>query len=133
MSYVWDARFEPGTRLFWGNGDGRLLYPPRRDPNRASESVIADPIPSFRWECLRDGVEDYEYFALLQQLCEKAEQNSAVPRSLIQKARALLEVPPEISKSMTEFTCDPRPMLQHRDQLARMVEQLQRLMRQVRQ
>ena len=128
MSYVWDASFKPGTRLFWGNGDGRLLYPPRRDPNRARDPVIADPIPSFRWECLRDGVEDYEYFALLQRLCEKAEQNPTVPRSAIQNARALLQVPPEISKSMTEFTYDPRPMLQHRARLARAIEQLQRLM-----
>ncbi|MDW8368570.1 MAG: DUF4091 domain-containing protein, partial [Abditibacteriales bacterium] len=65
MSYVWDASFTPGTRQFWGNGDGRLFYPPRRDPNASDEPIIADPIPSIRWECLRDGAEDYEYFVLL--------------------------------------------------------------------
>jgi hypothetical protein len=74
MSYVWDASLKPGTRLFWGNGDGRLLYPPRRDPNTATEPIIEEPIPSIRWECLRDGAEDYEYFVLLQRLCEQRER-----------------------------------------------------------
>jgi hypothetical protein len=125
MSYVWDASLKPGTRLFWGNGDGRLLYPPRRDPNTATEPVIEEPIPSIRWECLRDGAEDYEYFVLLQRLCESRERqgNRSAP---IAEARALLQVPPQISQSMTEFTRDPRPLLQHRDRLARMIVLLKR-------
>ena len=125
MSYVWDASLKPGTRLFWGNGDGRLLYPPRRDPNTATDPVIEEPIPSIRWECLRDGAEDYEYFALLQRLCEQRERQGDRSAQLDQ-ARALLQVPPEVSKSMTEFTRDPRPLLQHRDRLARMIERLKR-------
>ncbi len=128
MSYVWDASLKPGTRLFWGNGDGRLLYPPRRDPNTATEPLIDDPIPSIRWECLRDGAEDYEYFVLLQQLCERYSKQPAPTGSpskrVLEEARALLQVPPEISKSMTEFTRDPRPILRHRDRLARMIERL---------
>ncbi|MEN3000434.1 MAG: glycoside hydrolase domain-containing protein [Armatimonadota bacterium] len=127
MSYVWDANFKPGTRQFWGNGDGRLLYPPRRDPNTATEPIVDDPIPSIRWECLRDGAEDYEYFVLLQRLCEPSRQapSKRVSR-LAEQARALLQVPPEVSKSMTEFTRDPRPLLQHRDRIARMIERMRR-------
>jgi len=123
MSYVWDASLKPGTRLFWGNGDGRLLYPPRRDPNTATEPIIEEPIPSIRWECLRDGAEDYEYFVLLQRLCEQRERQGDRSAQL-NRARALLQVPPEVSKSMTEFTFDPRPLLQHRDRLARMISAL---------
>lgn len=123
MSYVWDANLKPGTRLFWGNGDGRLLYPPRRDPNRATEPLIDDPIPSIRWECLRDGAEDYEYFVLLQRLCEQREQQGD-KSALIAQARAMLQVPPEVSKNLTEFTRDPRPLLRHRDRIARMIERL---------
>jgi hypothetical protein len=125
MSYVWDATLKPSTRLFWGNGDGRLLYPPRRDLNEVTEPVIEDPIPSIRWECLRDGAEDYEYFVRLQQLCERLQAMGRNPR-LLEQARALLQVPPEVSKSMTEFTHDPRPLLRHRDRLARMIERLSR-------
>ncbi|MCS6923686.1 MAG: DUF4091 domain-containing protein, partial [Fimbriimonadales bacterium] len=123
MSYVWDASFKPGTRQFWGNGDGRLLYPPRRDPNAADAPVIADPIPSMRWECLRDGAEDYEYFALLQRLVAQAERSRVDP-ALLKRARGLLQVPDAIVKSMTEFTLDPRAMNAHRRQLARAIEAL---------
>ncbi|MCS7300530.1 MAG: DUF4091 domain-containing protein [Fimbriimonadales bacterium] len=125
MSYVWDARFKPGTREFWGNGDGRLLYPPRRDPNASNEPIIADPIPSLRWECLRDGAEDYEYFALLERLIEQAERKQ-VDAALLNQARALLRVPDSVVKSMTEFTFDPRPLNEHRDKLAAMIVRLQR-------
>lgn len=125
MSYAWDSHLKPGTRLFWGNGDGRLLYPPRRDSNTAKEPTVADLIPSYRWECLRDGVEDYEYFALLQKLCDEAERKGGVSKDTLQQARALLTVPPEVSRSMTEFTYDPRPMLEHRHRIAQMIERLQ--------
>ncbi len=33
MSYVTGYGTPQGTKQFWGNGDGRFLYPPRRDPN----------------------------------------------------------------------------------------------------
>jgi hypothetical protein len=61
----------------------------------------------------------------LQQLCEQRERqgNRSAP---IAEARALLQVPPEVSQSMTEFTRDPRPLLQHRDRLARMIVLLKR-------
>lgn len=128
MSYVWDASFAPGTRQFWGNGDGRLFYPPRRDPNASNESIIADPIPSLRWECLRDGAEDYEYFVLLEQWVREAERKR-VDAKLLQRARALLHVPSTVVKSMTEFTFDPRSLDAHRERVARMIEALQAAVR----
>jgi hypothetical protein len=124
MSYVWDASFKPGTRQFWGNGDGRLLYPPRRDPNASDEPVIADPIPSIRWECLRDGAEDYEYFVLLERLVRQAE-GRRVDARLLQQARELLRVPRAVVASMTAFTHDPRVVNEYRTKLARVIEQLQ--------
>jgi hypothetical protein len=123
MSYVWDASFKPGTRQFWGNGDGRLLYPPRRDPNASDEPVIAAPIPSIRWECLRDGAEDYEYFVLLERLVRQAEGRKVDAR-LLQQARELLRVPRAVVASMTAFTHDPRVVNEYRTKLARAIEQL---------
>lgn len=128
MSYVWDASLAPGMRLFWGNGDGRLLYPPRRDPNASDEPVVADPIPSIRWECLRDGAEDYEYFTLLQRLASEAERKRINPK-LLNQARGLLQVPNAIVKSMTEFTFDPRPLNTHRGRMASVIVRLQRALR----
>ena len=53
----WD---DPGFRVMW-NGEGALFYP-------GDAAGIDGPIASIRLKNLRDGMEDYEYFALLEQL-----------------------------------------------------------------
>jgi hypothetical protein len=126
MSWVTGYGNPVGLRSPWGNGDGRFLYPPRRDPNQSTEPCLDGPINSIRWENLRDGMEDYEYFWLLQRAVERAETRK-VSRKLIQQARALLTVPPEVSTDLTHFTTDPRPILKHRDKIAQMIERLQRV------
>jgi hypothetical protein len=123
MSWVSGYGNPVGYRSPWGNGDGRFLYPPRRDPNKSTEPCLDGPITSIRWENLRDGMEDYEYFWLLKQAVEHAEASKA-PRKLVQQARALLTVPTEVSKDLTHFTTDPWPMLEHRDKVAKMIERL---------
>ncbi|MER3499983.1 MAG: hypothetical protein C4295_00645 [Candidatus Fervidibacterota bacterium] len=125
MSYVTGYGVPAGTKQFWGNGDGRFLYPPRRDPNQAHPPAIQPPISSIRWENLRDGVEDYEYFALLQAQIERVRHRA--PASLIAEAHKLLEIPEHISTDLTHFTSDPRPLLEHRRKVARMIERLQKL------
>jgi len=50
----WD---DPGFRIRW-NGDGALFYP-------GADAGIDGPVASIRLKSLRDGMEDYEYFALL--------------------------------------------------------------------
>ena len=87
--------------------DGRFLYPPRRDPNTATEPCLDGPINSIRWENLRDGLEDYEYFWLLQQQVERVRQARGETQ-LVRQACALLAVPEGISKDLTHFTTDPR-------------------------
>jgi hypothetical protein len=123
MSYVSGYDFKAGQVGHWGNGDGRFLYPPRRDPNTATEPSLDAPINSIRWENLRDGMEDYEYFWLLQQEVSRVEALNREADS-IREAKRLLIVPEEISKDLTHFTTDPRPLLGHRDQVARMIERL---------
>jgi hypothetical protein len=124
MSYVSGYDFKAGHIGYWGNGDGRFLYPPRRDPNAPAAPCLDGPISSVRWENLRDGMEDYEYFWLLAQAVGQAEKRGA-DAGLLAEARALLKVPEAISKDLTHFTTDPRPILAHRDRLARMIERLQ--------
>jgi hypothetical protein len=50
----WD---DPGFRIRW-NGEGALFYP-------GNDAGIDGPIASIRLKNLRDGMEDYEYFAIL--------------------------------------------------------------------
>lgn len=124
MSYVSGYDFKPGQVGYWGNGDGRFLYPPRPSAETNREPILDGPINSLRWENLRDGMEDYEYFWLLQQAVERVQAKRG-GSDLLKQARALLTVPPEISTDLTHFTADPRPMLEHRDRVARMIERLQ--------
>ena len=124
MSYVSGGGFAPGFVGVWGNGDGRFLYPPRGSAEANAGPRLDGPVNSVRWENLRDGMEDYEYFWLLQQAIERAAAAGGNP-SLLSEARRLLVVPPEVSTDLTHFTADPRPLLAHRDRIARMIEQLQ--------
>ena len=123
MSWVSGYGNPVGYRRPWGNGDGRFLYPPRRDPNASTAPNLDAPINSLRWDNLRDGMEDYEYLWLLEREVERVGDREA-SSALVREARSLLEVPESVSKDLTHFTTDPRPILAHRDKVARMIERL---------
>ena len=92
----------------WGNGDGRFLYPPHAARDRKRKDPVLDPpVETYRLEMLRDGLEDYEYFAILRRLDPE---------------NPLLNVPRDVTASMTEFARDPAPMMRHRELLARAIE-----------
>ncbi len=124
MSYKSGYGEKPGEIGYWGNGDGRFLYPPCREGIGQRTPCLDSPVNSIRWENLRDGMEDYEYFWLLKQAIERAATHGA--GDLIDKARPLLKVPAEVSTDLRHFTSDPRLLLEHRDKVARMIERLQK-------
>jgi hypothetical protein len=125
MSYKSGYGEKPGEIGFWGNGDGRFLYPPRRTSATAQAPLLDGPVNSLRWENLRDGMEDYEYFWLLEQAA-RGELALRGDTDLYKRACALLKVPAQVSRDLTHFTTDPREILAHRDLIARMLEDLQR-------
>lgn len=89
------------------NGDGQLIYP---GPN--------GPLSSIRLECIRDGIEDYEYFYLLSQLTKRAKGKD------VTQARKLLAVDSRVVKSLTDYTADPHVILSARRELAAAIERL---------
>jgi hypothetical protein len=115
-----------GSRQLWGNGDGRFIYPPEAaaDGNPAAP-VLEGPVDSIRWEMLRDGIEDYEYLAMLRRLL--AERGANLPAQKRAQFTALLDVPPEITKDLTTFTKDPAPIERRREAVARAIETLGKL------
>lgn len=126
MSWAQGNGLAPAARSPWGNGDGRLFYPPSRRgaPAQGSPSkYLGEPVSSLRLESLRDGLEDYEYLWLLRQSIEAASKRAA-KSELVDRARALLEVPPQISADATHFTLSERPMLEQRDKIAGAIEAL---------
>ncbi|MCS7305411.1 MAG: DUF4091 domain-containing protein [Thermoguttaceae bacterium] len=127
MSYVSGYSTPKGSKLPWGNGDGRFLYPPLAAavPGQSPGPVLEGPVSSIRWEMLREGVEDYEYLVMLRELIQRHRQR-LTPEQL-QQYEALLEVPPEITKDMITFTTDPRVILKHRAKIAQAIEALEKM------
>jgi len=126
MSYVSGYGRKPGQIGYWGNGDGRFLYPPNRNPGKDRRKFLSGPIPSIRWEMLRDGVEDYDYFAILDRLIARAERTGKVPADLLAEARRLAVVPDAVVADGRTYSKDPRPLLAHRRRVGRTIERLSR-------
>lgn len=122
MSYVSGYGNPVGSIGYWGNGDGRFLYPPSRHVGEDPAKYLEGPVNSIRWEMLRDGVEDYEYFHLLQQAVQQAR---AAGRD-VTEAERLLAVPDSVVVDQTHFARTPLPMLAHRAKLAEAIERLGR-------
>ena len=115
-----------GEKRPWGNGDGRFIYPPLAAADaQPAGPVLEGPVDSIRWEILRDGIEDYEYLAILKRLLKA--KNARLSAAQRNQYSALLEVPEEITKNMTTFTKDPAPIEARRDQIARAIARLSRL------
>ncbi|MBM4037092.1 MAG: DUF4091 domain-containing protein [Planctomycetes bacterium] len=123
MSYCSGYDFTPGKIGYWGNGDGRFLYPPNRDVKADKAKHLEGPINSIRWEMLREGIEDYELFALLDTLIAKAKA-SGKAIALLPEAESLAIVPDSVIKDDRTYSKDPQPLLAHRRKVAEMVERL---------
>lgn len=127
MGYVSGYSTPRGVKRYWGNGDGRFIYPPLAAavPGAAGDQpVIAPPVSSIRWEMLREGVEDYEFLYLLRELIQQHR-----PRLLPEEVRRLenlLTVPAAITTEMTKFTTDPAPIYEHRRAVAEAIERIVR-------
>ena len=123
MSYMTGYGTANGQLRYWGNGDGRLLYPPNRDPNDHSRKYLVGPVCSERLEDLRDGIEDYEYFHLLEDAVRKTRPDQ---RELAAKGEALLAIPASIFSDGRTFTKDPQILLAYRKQVGDLLDQLSR-------
>jgi hypothetical protein len=93
------------------NGDGHLLYP----------GPGGKPISSIRLECIRDGIEDYEYFYLLSQLTAALEGRERY-HVMVRAAKRLLSVEPLVVKSLTQYTDDPELIQRARRDLGKHIE-----------
>lgn len=125
MGYVSGYSTPRGVRRYWGNGDGRFIYPPLAAavPGKSgSEPVIAPPVSSIRWEMIREGVEDYEYLYMLRELIDK--NRDRLTEDEIRGYQSLLAVPAAITTDMTTFTTDPTPIYKHRRAVAEAIEAL---------
>jgi len=76
---------------------------------------------------IRDGIEDYEYLAMLGELMEKAKALPAERRpeeATLEQAEQLCRAPESISRSMTDYTSDAEVIFEQRRRIADMIERL---------
>ena len=123
MSYTVGYGVPFGQVNHWGNGDGRFLYPPNRDPAKDRTKYLSGPVDSVRWEILREGIEDYEYFALLRQAVGAAKGKTKLKAAAAEAAK-LLEFPASLFSSGKDYTKDPLDLLHHREKVAAAIERL---------
>ncbi|MBN1819008.1 MAG: DUF4091 domain-containing protein [Sedimentisphaerales bacterium] len=125
MGYVSGYSYQAGFVGYWGNGDGRFLYPPNRNIEKDRQKYLTGPVSSIRWEMLREGLEDFEYFQLLSEAIDKAKKEGADAETVAQAER-LLSIPAAIIVDKSQFTQDPQTLYAHRKRLAEAIEKLNR-------
>ena len=74
------------------------------------------------WEMLREGIEDYESLYLLRELLQKHRKD--LPAAEVAHIEGLLQVPDEISESLTKFATEPSAIYTRRTAVARAIEGL---------
>jgi len=124
MSWVDGYGTPRGEKRRWNVGDGRFLYPPRAATGTQAEAVLEGPVTSIRWEALRDGMEDFEYLALLRSRLDAV--RGRLSAEDVARYEALLSVPPEVSESLVQYTQDPAPIEARRAEVAEAIEAIGR-------
>ena len=118
--YTTSMSYTPDGKGKWGNGDGQLLYPPTNDPS--NKFLAEGPVPSIRWELVREGIEDYDYFRILEGRMPSFIAGELSPAQ--QKARQALQMVESCAKSRTDYAKDPMKLQSARDKVAQAIEAL---------
>ncbi len=106
----------------YGNGDGRLLYPPKEDA--LDKPVFDAPVTSIRFEMLREGLEDREYFWLLEQ--EINRQKEKGNKKLAKKGEDALGLIDSLVTGLTGFEKDPLKLYEARNKMAETIEEMKK-------
>jgi len=98
------------------HGDGSLLC----------SGPGGKPVPTIRLENYRDGMEDYAYVCILEEIVRQQEAKrtelSETQRQWLAEATAALAVPETLVKTMSEYSHDPRVLYMYRDRLGDLID-----------
>ena len=106
--YNWWRAFEVG----YAPGDGWIVYP--------TENNF---VPALRYEAMREGIEDYEYFLLHVAKYKKLAAELGVPINGDERAK---EIALSVMPSLTRYTKDPLEMLSAREKLLREIVNMEK-------
>lgn len=98
------------------HGDGSLLC----------SGPGGKPVPTIRLENYRDGMDDFAYVCILEEIVRqqqaKRAQLSEAQRQWLAEATAALAVPETLVKTMSEYSHDPQILYGYRDKLADLID-----------
>ena len=100
-----------GETFHDSNGDGSLLYP----------GDDGKPVDSIRWECLRDGLEDYEILCLLEAGSSELRAAARAPE-LVRRAETLCAIEDGVVRSFRDYNGDPAALLAARREMSDVLE-----------
>jgi hypothetical protein len=105
----WDPRSMQHSSGKWMDGDGTVILP-----------GPTGPIPTIRLENIRDGLEDYEYLAMLRDLAQHIRTLPSNParQAFLAQADALVAVPVSIVNTLASYTRTPATLYDYRQQVA---------------
>lgn len=95
------------------NGDGELMYPGK----------AGKPLDSLRLEALRDGMQDYEVFCLLEAGARELAAHGKAP-ALAAQAKALCAINTALIADFKHFNTDPHALLATRMRMSLVLEQV---------
>jgi len=98
------------------NGNGCLVYP-----------GAGGPIASIRWECIRDGIEDYDYLVLLAEAREQL-RISGRDAELTRRAADVADIS-VLAGNLDDFPRDSDALLGKREAVGGMIEEIRRSLR----
>ena len=119
MSYTVGYGLPFGKQSGWGNGDGRFFYPPNRDPNDHSKKFMEGPVPCLRLENIRDGIEDYAYLKLLE---EMVSHDDGKHKKEIKEALKVLALPESLVSGPVYYNKDPQALIQYRNRIGELLD-----------
>jgi hypothetical protein len=121
MSYTVGYGLPLGKQNGWGNGDGRFFYPPNRNTNDHSRKFLEEPVPCLRLENIRDGIEDYEYLILLEEMVKR---DDGKHKKQVKEALNLLALPESLVSGPVNYNKDPQALIQYRNKIGQLLNSL---------
>ena len=105
------------TRVSQTNGGGNLMYP----------GPDWKPLPSIRLKNLRDGMQDYEYFAMLKKNLEDLKKRNK-DIQLIREVESALSLNGNVVQNETSYTKDGIQLLKAKKHIANLIEKTNRVL-----
>jgi len=122
---IWNSR-QPITSGPFTDWDPRSWTTYHGDGSWTCVGPNGTPLPTVRLENFRDGLEDYAYTCILNEIIRRREARnaslSAKERQWLEEAKAAVIVPETLVKSMTDYSREPAQLYAWRNRIGDLIE-----------